>query len=60
MSNPSHRTDRLLTLKRPEITENYQFEVVESRNQTVQDVINGMILALIVIGPIALITPSPI
>ena len=49
-----------MRLKPPEITENYQLEIVESENKTIQDVINGMILALIVLGPIALITPRPL
>ena len=49
-----------MRLKRPEITENYQFEVIECENQAVQDIINGGILALLVIGPIALLFPSPI
>ena len=54
------QTDRLIGLKRPEITSNYQLEVVVSRNETLQDVINGMILAALLIGPISLVTPSVI
>lgn len=58
--NHEARTDRLIALKQPEITSNYQFEVVESRNELLQDLINGMILAVLLIGPIALVTPRPI
>ena len=53
-------SDKLLRLKQPEITENYQFEVVESRNELLQDVINGSVLALITIGPIGLFVPQVI
>ena len=49
-----------MRLKRPEITENYQLEVIECESQSVQDIVNGGILALLVIGPIALFFPSPI
>ena len=49
-----------MKLKMPELTENYQLEIIECENQTVQDFINGMFLAFVVITPIALFTPRPI
>lgn len=41
----------------PYVDENRQVIFVEFDNETVQDVVNGALLALLVFGPIALLTP---
>lgn len=41
----------------PYVDENRQVIFVEIENETLQDVVNGALLALLVLGPIALVMP---
>lgn len=42
----------------PHVDENHQLRIVECESEWLQDVANGAITALLVLGPIALATPS--
>ena len=44
-----------MKIQKPEITDNYQLRVVVCENQTLEDVLNGVIHALLTIGPLALL-----
>lgn len=46
-------------VQRPEITENYQLRIVVCEPRWLEDAINGFLTALLVLGPIALVTPAP-
>jgi hypothetical protein len=46
-----------MRIVRPYVDENRQVIFVEFENETVQNVVNGALLALLVFGPIALLTP---
>jgi hypothetical protein len=46
-----------MRIVRPYVDENCQVIFVEFENETVQNVVNGALLALLVFGPIALLTP---
>lgn len=47
-----------MRIVRPYVDENRQVIFVEFENDILQDVVNGALLALPVLGPIALLTPS--
>lgn len=47
-----------MQLVRPYIDENRQLIFIEFENETVQDVVNGALRAILVFGPISLVTPS--
>lgn len=46
-----------MKLAKPYVDEQKQVIFVEFENELLQDVVNGMLLALVVFGPIALVTP---
>lgn len=49
-----------MKIVKPYIDENKQIIFIELENETLHELINGMILGLLVILPIALITPKPL
>lgn len=54
------KTQIKMKIVKPYIDENKQIIFVELENETLHNVINGMILGLLTILPIALITPKPL
>lgn len=49
-----------MRLVRPYVDENRQVIFVELENETAHEVVNGALLALLTIGPIALLVPRPL